>query len=763
MTRRAGTQLARRAAAALRTSCPRYALALFFSSAVLAQEPKVTLTAAIYPVSTETPPEAATWHTTRVVDAITGAPLREAEVLFIAENEHPMRGEMWLQMRATADADGFVRVRNIREGQPGFVKWNWAVVRAPGYGPIADINWMFDEQVVLAPSQALPVRVRDLRGQPVAGALVGYCIGCGHTPDLVSARTNAEGLVLLPDVDLLVDIHDLYIEHPALHLGYDEPHWMPGLPPWDFFVEPGVASVGVVIDAAGKPVAGAYVGTRDVHRGPWTRTAADGSFQLYGSDHARDLFVQVGEREVRFERPPQQPFRLELPPPNGEPTQNVDLPQTPPDPHAQEVTFHVVDREHRNLEQAAVRWVGPLPAKGEGRRDLYEHAATVPLSPGRYDVFARGDDHTETRATIEVKPGAENVFELASAARPTFFLRAVDLPDVGKIELRTDGWRRDVTERVRSGTPIGAPEQLFCVVLHGDHEQRRIIECTPEQALTAGTLRVRWFAPTLVEGRLVDAHGAALAGDVALVPIRDRVPEQLVDAESGPDGELERVATAGAFSLSTDADGLAFLVVFAAGARLPRCVPVILPPRGDDAHVDVGAIVIGGAPRLVLQDVNGEPLTNERVGLIRPGWHDVRDPAPMFPVDAGGEWFGPEPRAGDAIEVRAPVREGNTAAGTPEVRDLRALFPITGNGPWTLRLPAGELDLDVRDERGGSIAATVFVGGDYVTVRGPTRVRRVPVGAQRLFVAAENRQSAIVEVTLVAGARPTVKVTLPPR
>ncbi len=99
----------------------------------------------------------------------------------------------------------------------------------------------------------------------------------------------------------------------------------------------------------------------------------------------------------------------------------------------------------------------------------------------------------------------------------------------------------------------------------------------------------------------------------------------------------------------------------------------------------------------------------------------------------------------------------------PAVADLRVLFPLAGDGPWTLRLPAGEVELDVRDEHGAPVAATVFAGDDCVDVSGPTRLRRLRPGPQRLFVAAVDREFAIVDVDVPATGRAAVDVTLPPR
>lgn len=745
-------------------SCPRYAafaLLAALAAAARGQAPQITRTPAIYPVDEVTVHGAEAWHAARIVDGFTGAPIAGAEVLFTGESSHPLRGDLWWHARAVADADGFVR--HPAERDAGGHMQNWLIaVRAPGYGPVVGVRRSLPGLVVALPTgQALPVRVRDWRGSPVADVLVGLCHGCGHTSDFASARTDATGLATLRDVNLQNGIADLYAEHPALELGYEPVDHFPGEATFDWILEPGVTSVGVVVDPAGQPVAGAFVGTHDVHRGPWTRTGADGSFQLCGAADANDLFVHVGERELIFERPAGSPLRLQLPEPNGEKVEIVNLPRATPPADAQAIVFVVEDENGHSVADASIRWIGPGTDRTEGREFGRHGRAVTDLRPGTYEVFAAGLDHAETRATIEVRAGAENEFRLVPAPLPTCFVRALDLPRDGNVELRTRSSRRDITKQVVSGEAIGVPAEPFWIVLRGDHGQRRVFPCTREQALAAGTLRLPWFRPTRIEGRVVDDHGRPHEANIGRLLFRSRVPAGVGESEA------ETEATGSSFSLTTDHEGLALLVVRSHVHRLPRFVPVIVPPRGDDAHVDVGTIVLGGPPRLVLQDAAGEPLTDAKVALRRPGWHELvddegEDEAPVFPVDAGGEWFGPPPLAGDAIVVAAPAP---LPAGDrePAIRDLRVLFPIRGEGPWILRLPAGELDVRVTDERDEPIHATVFVAAEHVQVTEPVRLRRVPPGRQRLFVAAADRQSAVVDLDVPATGRVAVKVALPRR
>lgn len=249
------------------------------------------------------------WYVRRVVDDLTGAPIAGAEVFLVRESRTPVGGEFWFSHRGVSDGDGFVRIR-LPHAQRD---WHIQVLRHPGHGvatdsanciPIWRIGRGFD----------VPVRVEDWRGRPVAGARLGFCGGCGHTPDLASATTGADGVAVLRGIDPHNHIADVYVQHPGLGLGYDSIRWRPGDPPAVVACSQAPAKPGRLLDHRGQPVAGAHVGALDVHRGPWARTAADGSFTVLGAPPDTDVHVAlVGDREIHFDHRGGYPVTLQLP------------------------------------------------------------------------------------------------------------------------------------------------------------------------------------------------------------------------------------------------------------------------------------------------------------------------------------------------------------------------------------------------------------------------------------------------------------------
>ncbi|MCK5941559.1 MAG: hypothetical protein KAI24_06290, partial [Planctomycetes bacterium] len=382
------------------------------------------------------------WFACRVVDAITGEGIPAAEVLLLAESATPIAGELPVQMRAEADYDGFVSIR-VDAGAENYRPWGWLCVRAAGYGQSMRMG-MFDDPIVrLMPGVSVPVQVRDWRDQPVADVLVGFCSGCGHTPDLVHGRTGADGVVTLPGVDIHNGIADFYLVHPDLDLGYLSPTWYPGRRPMVLRAGVGVVHRGVVVDDRGRPVAGAAVGMSTVHRGPWTRTQPDGSFTLCGLDGLADLWVHTDGRRLLFEANGTTGLHLRVPPP---------------------------------------------PAGGD-------------QEPGKEPTVQVFDLEPEQRARLEQQREHEDaIAEARERAWPRVPVRVVGGTESVSVELRTATQSWDLDDAIASGEPVALPDGEFVFRMTAG-ESLRIVPGDRAAAVADGVVRLRWFAPTRIEGR----------------------------------------------------------------------------------------------------------------------------------------------------------------------------------------------------------------------------------------------------------------------
>jgi hypothetical protein len=200
----------------------------------------------------------------RVVNAATGEPVVGAEVLGVREVEIPVFGVTWSEARDVTDAEGWATLPPVTEKQ----EYQWLIVRAEGYGVAGQMDvprsdgWVV-EPVALHPEVLAGVRVVDYLGRPVEGLHLGLCVGCGHTPDVASAVTDANGRATLPGVGREIDgIADVYpvgdgVLTDYLHVDWDAAR--AGV--YETIAEPGGTLEGRLLRADGTPAVGYGVGS----------------------------------------------------------------------------------------------------------------------------------------------------------------------------------------------------------------------------------------------------------------------------------------------------------------------------------------------------------------------------------------------------------------------------------------------------------------------------------------------------------------------
>ncbi|MFK7739223.1 MAG: hypothetical protein AB8H80_02780 [Planctomycetota bacterium] len=654
------------------------------------------------------------WLQLRLVDAMTGESLASGEVLLIDELPTPVTGEFHYEMRAEADSDGYVAMR-VDAGAEDYRPWGWMLARSDGYCSLLRRETFADPIVRLVPAVPLRLQIRNWRGQPVPGALVGHCDGCGHTPDLVHGVTGPDGVVDLPSTDTWRGTNENYVVHPDLGMGYTGGRWRPGAAPLVLDIERGRAHEGRVVDHRGRPVAaGAFVGAPAVHRGPWTRTRDDGSFQLCGLGGADDLEVRVGDRRYLFARQGTKRLRLELPNP----------------------------------------------------------AHFAPHADGMHHV-----ERTEVQRPLRSRQAFESVAkrEARRVLGPRVVVRTVGLPADGRVRLCSPDGDQDIDDAIARGEPVVLPDTEFVFELSAQSSQR-YLEIDRERAQREGRVRLHWFAPTMLEGQVRTASGEPARFEAAIVATCTDVPKWRGD-EAGAELASQQISPRsiqtsgrGALSLPTELSGSHWLIVRRrlAGSRQygVRILPIELPERGDRAVLDVGTIIIPDEPQHQFVNSEGAPLSKGAVRVLRAGWCNV-DRGWRFDLDDDGRAWLPDLRPGDALLVTGhSVLQGvgEVHIGTPRVGvriDLPARFVIGDTARSIFKLPAGGLLFEV-DAGGETAFATI---GDQVVALKPgtvTLVGRIPAEYDYLAIAAPGRKSAVVGVTAQPGAwPPRVRVRLP--
>lgn len=268
----------------LQTIVP-FACAALLATATVATAQQITIAEQLYPGAVEGDRGPLL---KRLVDDLTGEPLAGAEVFLVLESKRPLAGEFWWTYRGVSDVDGFVRI----EQPNGDRDWHILVCKHARNGVAVssakrELVWRVGR------GQDVPVRIVDWLGRPASGAAIGFCGYCGHTPDVATARADAQGLAILRGIDVHQQIADLYVQHPGLELFYDTIDWRPGDPPAEVACAHSAAQRGRVLDHEGKPVVGAFVCGGGRHRGPWAKTDAEGQYVVLGAEPGDSVFKIV--------------------------------------------------------------------------------------------------------------------------------------------------------------------------------------------------------------------------------------------------------------------------------------------------------------------------------------------------------------------------------------------------------------------------------------------------------------------------------------
>jgi RNA polymerase sigma-70 factor (ECF subfamily) len=408
---------------------------------------------------------------TRVVDLLTGRPLPGA-VVSLEEEAHAPIGDPPRPLRtATADADGWVRIRvdDLHDRPYGFF------VSAEGRATVADFGSRPECPVALPPPRTRRVRAVDVFGAPLVALRLDVVTGCGHHATRERLTTDAagevdvgglgeEGVYVWPvDPRVVTDEHDVAPARPG------EPETLV------LTCEPSIAVRGRVV-RAGVPVAGVFVGAPHRHRGPWAKTDLDGSFALFGAPPGEALLV----REAPSPSSPDVPRGKERDlggmarPPVAHPC-TIDLARRGVDSTESPVAVAAQCLDAVGAPVAGVA-VCALGADGDVDRAVSDASgvATLRLFPGRYgirtdDALSEGD--VEPR-TFDVPPtGAANEPVVCRVApRPRLRCVVEGADDDVRVTLATSNGVRRLSAEESSGARAFAVPHVAPIALIVDGE-----------------------------------------------------------------------------------------------------------------------------------------------------------------------------------------------------------------------------------------------------------------------------------------------------
>lgn len=428
----------------------------------------------------------------------------------------------------------------MRIAGAGTSAWHWAVLRHPARGVVARDN-VDDAIWRVARTFDVPVRITDRGGRPVPGARLGFCAGGGHAPDLVTAIADTDGVAVLRGIDPGSSMRDLYVQHPGLQLGGEALDWLPGGSPMELRCEPGPVVAGSLLDASGAPVGGAHVCIGSRHRGPWGRTAPDGSFTVLGGapdDYPHKVVTAAGT-VVSFPRPATLPVTLRLPERLDGPFADgtIDGPHhEPPEPEPDSPTREIRLRVRNGPRRLA--WAleqdGPWQFAGDPERAL-TIPARGPVVIWLLDKERSDDDSADHEAArrYAFADAAALADPLELAWQPSVVItgRAVDADgEPVPIRARVRGDFAPVARDAEAGARWHAfPTGSF--TLPRDREGLAFVEIEPQDAALRGR---RVFVNVPARGSADEAQlGDVEVGGPPQLVLRDAAGKPLRDAVVG--------------------------------------------------------------------------------------------------------------------------------------------------------------------------------------------------------------------------------------
>lgn len=423
-----------------------------------------------------------------VRDLRTGTPLAGVRVAqYLEDTSDTMRSAPLL---AEAKTDEFGLARVARQEEPEDCHW---VFDKPGWAVLEQYGQFPNGVVELKRGRDLEAWLLGPDGKPRAGVEVEAFLGCGHSPAVRRATTDAEGRFVLADVDppqlkLWFVTHDLRSEYWEL---LDSDRALKSV----FRAYHGVAVTGKIVDRDGKPVAGSMVRSFQEQRGPKTLTGADGTFRLEGFDPAAGLnaygpkgdgFAGTGRSEIELSVPALLMLRDRMARHNDG---RVDT-----DVEDVEIRIGAVDansgEELPDLEVALLRAV-------DGRV-FFTDDGKLKAPPGRYVLRAGGplESHAAVPQPFEIRAGDSEIHRIRVRRQPGLEVVAhglpkegasveVVLPDLVKSLSHREGYRCYLAPKARANLRV---------------EAEGLVRIFPIGPVQAGARRVefRWPKPKRV-------------------------------------------------------------------------------------------------------------------------------------------------------------------------------------------------------------------------------------------------------------------------
>ncbi len=659
-----------------------------------------------------------------VIDHRTRRPIADARVARVAETLSPLSGQFWSSFETRTDTEGFARIRAQDWSRGG-----WLFVLADGYAACAEMS-MGGSLIELHKGVTVPFELRDFRNRPVSGAQLGLFVGCGHTPDVRTAKTDARGRGSLQGIK--PGEGDLWPVGETLLSDYvDGPSsaWRKGDPITIIHCEPSEAVRGRVVDRNGKALAKMYVGAPRRHRGPWAETDADGRFTLLGAALGTDLEIKdsagksiawIAQNDITGDL-----VVDSLKPKDAQPADA-----------SKEEPKRVIHVKIEGLDEGDdIRFRAVRRADGFADFDLsYEGSLDFELPAGEYDFYA-GERHGKyAPAQAFAKIPASDQITLTLKKNPVkknpVILFAMVGPSLGHgIDLIAGNRVMDIADAVALGDPIPVPPDGELALRLRIGSRMRVIPIPIDARGSGEPFSVAWPDFTVIRFSVAAPDGSP-----------SRAWACFAGSDEADDAELKKVGSRETFELMSWSNHAAEIIVT---PEDPKFAPIHLrcTPHESRLVLDLGEQRLRYANRATLRvlDAEGFPYTGE-----------IEIERGVVQLDEAGEtrvWIDPD-----------------SEVVIPGVGALAKYRTRLGAGQTLLKLPDTRLEIRAEGENGRRLKSfVVIVDGEMTPVEGGLfRRDRLALGTHTIVVVAQGYAAQIFDFDQKTGQQ-RLSASLPRR
>ncbi len=581
--------------------------------------------------------------------------------------------------------------------------------------------------------------MRTNLNEPLPGATIEYRAAAGPHPPAFTTRTGANGNARIQAFASDSGGFFWITGDGIASVDTDVPDSLREPGPVVLWTSPGVTFSGQLLDHDGQPIVGALLAGTVWHRGPWTRTNADGRFKLVGLSHGERVTVRLPEQTRSS--PTQWTYAL----PHGESAVLRPSGLLSRGSKTKPLYVSITTGDGRPASAVVTAWRlkdGMCGASATGHHGVKPgDAHKLHLPDGEYLLTVDGapGGHESVRTTVELR-GRRRELELRLGPFPFWRVKRLVLPPDQSAYLATAQHVREVTAELAAGAiraPTGEPTSIYVQAdVHDDTVAPRTYTHLPFSPPVIGDppVRVAPLAEMPLDVRLLDGEGRPTEGKLRWEPLAG-----YVFPDTGPEWQSRD----GLLSLGVPRwPGITLSVVPTNTTLVPCMRTLAWPTSGDDSSDDANVVQLATrvSNAVELHLPSGVAIEEVEFRVVSPAGV-IRSVDPDDLVSGQFPW----PLGGSVLSART---DGHAPL-------YSRLAP---RGPWTVRWPSGSLEIEL-PAHVRLLSSVAIVGGHRLTFQdGAVAIGGLEPGSYEVLIYSDDGTGLLTTVALAKGEARVIAV-----